>query len=157
MIHIVRDIKRWECKYKDCGARCCESGIQLTLSDIENISALGYSREDFAYFDEGAQMFRLKDKNGKCIFLDKKFKCSIRENEPIVCRLLPFKIVDVKYSDTPIMRLEPVVDCPGVGCGPELSENNKYRIERDALRFLQENQKLQKELKQKKMKKYFVE
>jgi Fe-S-cluster containining protein len=146
MIHILGNIDKWACEYKKCGAKCCVSGIQLTLEDIKRIKGLGYSLEDFLEFDEENQVFRIKEKNGKCFFIGEKLECTIRENEPIVCRLLPFRVFEVSYSDEPIMRLKPVVDCPGEGRGKKI---NKKKIEADATTFLHEYQKLVRDIKKK--------
>jgi len=93
-------------KYKKCGAKCCSEGIQLTIDDIKRIKDLGYSPDDFLEFDENANIFKIKGKEGKCFFTGKKLECTIRDNEPLVCRLLPFKIIEVSYSDEPLMRLK---------------------------------------------------
>ncbi len=146
MIHILENIDKWTCEYKKCGARCCAEGIQLTIEDMQRIKALGYSLDDFLEFDEAAQQFRIRGKDGRCFFLGRKLECTIRENEPLVCRLLPFKIVEVSYSDEPIMRLRPVVDCPGEGHGKKI---DKKKIENDATSFLRENQKLIRDVKKK--------
>lgn len=146
MIHILENIDKWMCEYKKCGAKCCTEGIQLTIADIKRITALGYSLDDFLDFDESNQVFRIKGKNGRCYFLGKKLECTIRENEPLVCRLLPFKITEVSYSDEPILRLKPVVECPGEGHGKKI---DKRRIETDATSFLRENQKLIRDIKKK--------
>ncbi len=146
MIHILENIDKWKCEYKKCGAKCCTEGIQLAFEDIKRIKGLGHSPEDFLDFDETNHVFRIKGKDGKCFFIGKKLECTIRENEPIVCRLLPFRIVEVSYSDEPLMRLKPVVDCPGVGQGKKL---DKKKIEADATSFLHENQKLIRDIKKK--------
>ena len=146
MIRILGDIDKWICEYKKCGAKCCTPGIQLTLGDIKRIKELGYPIEDFLDFDETNKVFRIKAKNGKCFFIDEKLECTIRENEPLVCRLLPFKMFEVSYSDEPIMRLIPVVDCPGEGRGKKI---NKKKIEADATSFLHEHQKLIRDIKKK--------
>ncbi len=146
MIHILENIDKWKCEYKKCGAKCCTEGIQLTFEDIKRIKGLGYPIEDFLDFDETNHIFRIKGKDGKCFFIGKKLECTIRENEPRVCRLLPFRIVEVSYSDEPLMRLRPVVDCPGVGQGKKL---DRKKIEADATSFLHENQKLIRDIKKK--------
>ncbi|HIH43653.1 MAG TPA: YkgJ family cysteine cluster protein [Candidatus Methanoperedenaceae archaeon] len=147
MIRILRDVG-WTCDYNACEAKCCTDGIQLTLHDIENISKLGKSFDEFAVFDESTGTFRLKGKNGRCIFLS-GYRCTIRESEPLVCRLLPFKVADVKYTDEPILTLAPVIECPGEGTGAKLDPEFRARIERDALLFLHEGQRLRKELREK--------
>lgn len=146
MIHILENIDKWKCDYKKCGAKCCTPGIQLTGADIKRIKSLGYSPDDFLEFDEKNQVFRIRSVEGKCYFNGKKLECTIRDNEPIVCRLLPFRITEVSYSDEPIMRLKPVVDCPGEGHGKKL---DKKKIEADATLFLHENQKLIRSIKKK--------
>ena len=146
MIHILENIDKWKCEYKKCGAKCCSEGIQLTIEDIIRIKGLGYSTDDFLDFDEMNNVFRIKGKEGKCFFNGKKLECTIRENEPLVCRLLPFRIFEVSYSDEPLMKLKPVVDCPGVGLGKKM---DKKKIEEDATKFLHENQKLIRDIKKK--------
>lgn len=146
MIQILENIDKWTCEYKKCGAKCCTPGIQLTVADIKRIKSLGYSPDDFLEFDEKDQVFKIKAIEGKCYFLGRKLECTIRDNEPIVCRLLPFRITEVSYSDEPIMRLKPVVDCPGEGHGKKL---DKKKIEADATLFLHENQKLIRDIKKK--------
>lgn len=146
MIRILGDIDKWICEYKKCGAKCCTPGIQLTLGDIKRIKELGYPIEDFLDFDETNKVFRIKGKNGRCFFIDEKLKCTIRENEPLVCRLLPFKMFEVSYADEPIMRLIPVVDCPGEGKGKKI---DRKKIEADATSFLHEHQKLIRDIKSK--------
>ncbi len=146
MIHILGNVDKWTCEYKKCGAKCCTPGIQLTVADIKRIKSLGYSLDDFLDFDETNHVFRIKEKEGRCFFLGKKLECTIRENEPLVCRLLPFKITEVSYSDEPIMRLKPVVDCPGEGRGKKI---DKKRIETDATSFLRENQNLIRDIRKK--------
>lgn len=146
MIRILGDIDKWICEYKKCGAKCCTPGIQLTLGDIKRIKGLGYSIEDFLEFDETNHVFKIKGKEGKCFFNGEKLECTIRENEPLVCRLLPFKMFEVSYSDEPIMRLIPVVDCPGEGKGKKI---DRKKIEADATSFLHEHQKLIRDIKRK--------
>ena len=142
MIQILGDISRWECVYGECKAKCCVEGVELTLSDIKRISSLGMRWDEFAEYDEDTKTFRLRGVNGRCIFVDDDLKCKIREKEPVACRLLPFKIMDVRYSDEPMMKLRPVIDCPGEGVGREFDEEAVAQIERDALSLLRENQEL---------------
>jgi Fe-S-cluster containining protein len=146
MIHILENIDKWVCEYEKCGAKCCTGGIQLTIDDIKRIMELGYSTDEFLDFDETDRVFKIKGNGGRCHFLGEKLECTIRENEPLICRLLPFKIVEVSYSDEPIMKLKPVVDCPGEGRGKKI---DKKKIEADATKFLHENQKLIRDIKKK--------
>ena len=146
MIHILGDIST--CEYKKCGAKCCTEGIHLTLRDIRRIISAGYSIDDFLEMDEENQIFKIKGKHGRCFFLGEELECRIRENEPLVCRLLPFRITEVTYSDEPIMRLKPVVECPGKGYREKIDYK---RIETDATSFLHEDQQLIKKIKTKGM------
>jgi Fe-S-cluster containining protein len=149
MIDILEDVDKWECDYKDCDAICCTEGLQLTIGDIERISALGKKWREFAVFDEESRTFRLKGVHGRCIFLDKDLSCNIHDSRPLICRLLPFRIVDVVYSDMPIMKLKPTKVCPGYGKGPSLNSAFKQKIESVATQFIRENQKLIRELSEK--------
>ncbi len=146
MIHILENIDKWKCEYKKCGARCCTEGIQLTIEDIKRIKELGYSPDDFLDFDENNNIFKIKGKEGMCFFIGKKLECTIRENEPLVCRLLPFKIVEVSYSDEPLMKLKPVVACPGVGKGKKIDTK---KVEADSTKFIRENQELIRDIRKK--------
>ncbi len=146
MIHILENVDKWKCEYKKCNAKCCTPGIPLTIADIKRIKALGYSPGDFLESAEANKDLRIKDKNGRCFFQGEKLECTIRENEPLVCRLLPFKIMEVSYADEPIMRLKPVVDCPGKGSGKKI---DRKKIEADATSFLRENQQLIRHMKKK--------
>jgi Fe-S-cluster containining protein len=139
MIHILENVERWECDYESCDAMCCEEGLQLTVGDIQRI---GGRWEEFAFFDEKKKMLRLKGKHGVCIFLDEKLRCKIHEKKPLICQLLPFRIVDVVYADEPIMKLRPAKGCPGYGKGALLNADFKQRIESIATQFLRENQKM---------------
>ena len=59
----------------------------LTDSDIRRIVELGYRLEEFAYFD--GEFWRLKNVNGKCVFLDKNGLCRIYKDRPLGCRAYP--------------------------------------------------------------------
>lgn len=146
MIRILENVNEWKCEYKKCGAKCCTPGIHLTIGDIKRIKELGYPLDDFLEFDETDNVFKIKSKDNACFFLGKGSECTIWENEPLVCRLLPFKITKVSYSDEPIMCLRPVVDCPGEGKGNKI--DNK-EIEANATSFLHENQQLIRDIKKK--------
>lgn len=147
MIKILEHVEKWECTYKDCKARCCIEGRPLTLRDLKNIGEeIRKNWNEFAIFDEKEKLFKLKGINRKCIFLGSDLNCTIRESEPLICRILPFEIAKVQYSEEPIMQLKTIVECPGYGFGEEI---DRFQIERDATLFLRENQKLIKEIKEK--------
>lgn len=159
MIRILDDVEQWDCPYEECGALCCEGQRELTHGDVRRIAeATGRDWEEFAFFDEEEQIFKLRtDDEGRCVFLD-GLECAIHDDrydepqpkgdaEPIVCRILPFRVVDVKYSDEPILYLESLEECPGYEGGQELDEEFRERIEHLANRFLQEQHEMLKQLR----------
>lgn len=78
-------------KYK-CYNCCIETEMPLTLEDIIRIRGLGYDVRDFAVFRDG--LWRLKNINGKCVFLNDEGLCIIYPNRPLGCRLYPVIQVD---------------------------------------------------------------
>ena len=78
-----------------CGECCKKLSVMVSKEDIENITKLGYKKEDFLDKDLlPINKFMLKrDKNG-CVFLKKhndgKYSCKIHENRPKTCRQYPF-------------------------------------------------------------------
>ncbi len=143
MIFFEEEIDRWFCIYEECNAKCCVEGREITLEDFERISSLGF--EDFAYFDKSDNTLKLKGESGKCIFLDENLKCKIENSKPLICKLLPFTISDVKYGDEAIMKLKLIIDCPGIGRGLEFNRV-KEEIEKYATQFLHEKQKFLKKI-----------
>lgn len=150
MIIFLEDLEKWKCDYQACEAKCCMEGRELTLQDIKRILAKEKKKKwsDFASFDRETMTIRLKGEKGKCIFLKSDFSCKIWLNRPLVCRLLPFKIENISYSDEPIMRLRPEKFCPGYGKGPKLGQEFKHSIEQAALQLIRERQELFRKLKE---------
>lgn len=159
MIHILDDVESWACPYEECGALCCEGTRELTHGDVRRIAeATGRDWEEFAFFDDEEKIFKLRtDDDGLCVFLD-GLKCSIHGEryeepqlkgaaEPIVCRILPFRVVDLKYSDEPILYLGSIVDCPGYEDGEEIDEEFLAEVEDLANQFLQEQHEMLKALR----------
>ena len=73
-----------------CGYCCIGTEMELLPEDIERILKLGYKLQEFAKFD--GIYWRLKTKNGYCIFFNKKDNtCTIYEYRPIGCRLYPLQ------------------------------------------------------------------
>ena len=72
---------------KFCGKCCYQTEMPLTKEDIERIERLGYRREDFAIKVNG--VYRLRNVNGKCYFLDESNRCVIYDHRPIGCRIYP--------------------------------------------------------------------
>ncbi|HIE14522.1 TPA: YkgJ family cysteine cluster protein [Candidatus Bathyarchaeota archaeon] len=60
--------------------------MPLTETDIKRISGLGYKLEEFTVRD--GKRFKLKNKNGKCVFLTEN-GCKIYNYRPEGCRLYP--------------------------------------------------------------------
>jgi len=134
MIIFLEKVENWECLYRECSARCCSEGIELTLQDVDRISQ---RHSDFFRIEDDRIL--LKGKEGKCVFLQKDLKCSIEDIKPVACRLLPFVIHKVRYGDEPFIKLRLIVDCPGIGNGGDVDLNE---IERHATVFLHEKQEL---------------
>lgn len=70
-----------------CGKCCYNTEMPLTEEDVERIESLGYSRRDFAVKVNG--IYRLRNVNGKCYFLDDENRCKIYDFRPIGCRIYP--------------------------------------------------------------------
>ncbi len=68
-------------------AKCCfDTKMPLTAEDISRISSLGYPEWYFVVFDE---VPRLRNENGKCVFLNEDGSCSIYDHRPLGCKLYP--------------------------------------------------------------------
>lgn len=74
------------CKRHKCIKCCVETEMPLTETDIKRISGLGYKLEEFTVRD--GKRFKLKNKNGKCVFLTEN-GCKIYNYRPEGCRLYP--------------------------------------------------------------------
>lgn len=72
------------CRMNSCSVCCHETEMELTLEDIDRISALG--RRDFMVEKNGSRILRNID--GHCIFLDGN-DCTIYEHRPKGCTLYP--------------------------------------------------------------------
>ena len=78
-------------KYK-CFRCCLNTEMPLTEDDIARIESLGYSRDYFVVIKDGVP--RLRNVNGRCVFLNDDGLCRIYEHRPIGCRLYPIIQVD---------------------------------------------------------------
>jgi Fe-S-cluster containining protein len=72
---------------KFCGKCCHNTEMPLTEEDIKRIESLGYDRRDFTVKIDG--IYRLRNVNGKCFFLDEDNRCKIYEYRPLGCRIYP--------------------------------------------------------------------
>lgn len=86
----------------ECSECCHHTEMELTDSDIERISTLGYS--DFYIIDEYGSKI-LKNIDDHCFFLNGN-DCIIYDNKPRGCTLYP--LIMVVPSMTPTMDR----DCP---------------------------------------------
>ena len=92
---------------KFCGKCCYQTEMPLTEEDIKRIEKLGYRRQDFAVKVDG--IYRLRNVNGKCYFLDESNRCRIYEHRPIGCRIYPV-ILDVNSNRAVVDDLCPMKD-----------------------------------------------
>jgi Fe-S-cluster containining protein len=123
--------ERWKCVYKKCNAQCCVGGREVTAGDIERISkATGQKPEEFADLNHKKGLFRLKSREGKCIFLDGN-SCTLHKKgtKPLFCQMYPFKFDGIIYADEIVLKVRVVKDCPGFGEGPEIGEDFEITIE----------------------------
>lgn len=125
-------IERFDCLYRECGAKCCTSGRVITSKGIERIAeATGLEPEEFVEGREQRGLFRLRGKGGKCIFLEKDYSCSLhaREAKPIFCQLYPFLFDGIIYSDEVVLKVRAAEECPGIGVGEPLGEDFELKME----------------------------
>jgi len=65
----------------------------LTKEDFKNLLSLGYRPEEFSEYRDG--YLRLKNKKGRCFFLNERGSCTVYKNRPVGCRAYPV-VYDVK-------------------------------------------------------------
>ena len=71
----------------------------LSLEEVERISFYtGLPPEEFVVVDDG--FYRLKNKNGKCIFLSRNNECKIYPVRPLGCMFYPIVVVIPDYTCT---------------------------------------------------------
>lgn len=114
---------RFECQR--C-ARCCGDtshrgrNILLREEELKRISeATGRRPLSFAsrVSSVNSYPYRMKKRNGKCIFLDGK-ACKIYKIKPIICSFYPFSLR--KTSEGYIFEVSK--ECPGIGLGDHLDQ-----------------------------------
>ncbi|HIE23038.1 MAG TPA: YkgJ family cysteine cluster protein [Candidatus Korarchaeota archaeon] len=76
----------------------------LAEEDVKKIVALGYKLEEFSEFRRG--YLRLRNRGGRCFFLDEKGACIIYDRRPLGCRAYPV-VYDVEG-----MKCKVDEDCP---------------------------------------------
>ena len=68
--------------------------MPLTRDDIKRIKQLGYTESDFVVWDQNG-VPRLKNVNGRCVFLDTKtMLCKIYPYRPEGCRIYPLVYIE---------------------------------------------------------------
>ncbi len=69
-----------------CAKCCLDTKMPLTEDDIKRIKSRGYPEWYFVVWDD---VPRLRNVEGKCVFLKEDGSCSIYEDRPLGCRLYP--------------------------------------------------------------------
>ncbi len=135
-------ITRWSCEFKECSARCCKAGREVTIGDIKRIiEGTGLAPEDFLEDLSGrGGLFHLKGCEGRCTFLEKDLTCSLHEKglKPLFCQMYPFKFDGIIYADDLVLKVRATTDCPTIGRGEELTEDFEITIEALGNRFLRD-------------------
>lgn len=76
----------------------------------DDMSLEGYLR--FKQLDSEGRILRMKSlKNGRCIFLDEKNRCSIYDIRPNICRIYPFWAMKLTNGRTKVITHDPEPDC----------------------------------------------
>lgn len=144
MIDIQGDVDKWECVYKECGAKCCKPP-KATLGDLRRISdATGKKPAEFSNLCDSQGLFELKAKGGNCFSLSDDYTCQLYKTDrkalPLSCRMFPFLYGGIQYSDDIILTVKLADDCPGVGKGDLLGDELKETIERYGSQLLRETE-----------------
>jgi len=120
-------------------ALCCGDtsrrgrNILLLESEVQNISQRTGLKPIFFAMpipSNGPYRYRMKKKNGKCIFLDGK-ACRIYGFRPLICRFYPFSLT-VK-NGTYVFEVSE--ECPGVGLGQPVPEKHFKTMAEKALKM----------------------
>lgn len=103
--------------------------ILLLESEVENIAKRTGVKPIFFSTPipaTGPYRYKMKKKNGKCVFLDEK-ACKIYEFRPLICSFYPFSVTAKNGS----YLFDVCDECPGVGLGNIVSENQfKLMVEK---------------------------
>ncbi|MHA1681315.1 MAG: YkgJ family cysteine cluster protein [Promethearchaeota archaeon] len=77
---------------KNCSKCCAPTEMPLSQGDIDRITLLGYSLDDFSIIDDESGTRILRNRKGKCYFLEgdeKPFRCIIYPYHPRGCKFFP--------------------------------------------------------------------
>jgi len=141
IIYSPSRIDRFTCVYRECRAKCCTPGRVITARGRERIArATGMQAEEFIEGEAGRGLFRLKGKNGRCIFLQENYECLLHNlgAKPLSCQMYPFLLDGVVYGDEIFLRLVIAKECPGIGRGESLGEEFELKIEALGNKFVRE-------------------
>ncbi len=150
LLYSPQKVERFTCVYRECGAKCCTGGRVVTAKGIERISkATGKKPEEFAVLRPERGLFRLKERDGRCIFLNEELECELHSLgvKPISCRMYPFLFDGLIYADELVLRMRCAEDCPGIGRGEPLGEEFELRMEALGSQFVREIKEYLKEAK----------
>jgi len=135
-------VKKWNCTFLACEAKCCEGGREVTLGDVKRImKALSLKPEEFLKELEGkGGIFRLKSKKNKCIFLQENYACMLHNAnaKPLLCQMYPFRFNGIIYADEAILKIKVMKECPGLGKGKKIGREFEAKIEELGNRFIEE-------------------
>jgi Fe-S-cluster containining protein len=132
---------RFECQR--C-ARCCgdtqerERNILMLEREVEQISEItNLKPEEFSTPASSADPYQytMRKQDGKCIFL-KGADCHIYSHRPLLCRFYPFWL---KQHSADSFEFKVSNECPGVGLGKVIEEENFMVMLAEALNRI-ENQ-----------------
>jgi Fe-S-cluster containining protein len=132
---------RFECQR--C-TKCCgdtperERKVLMLEREVEQISDItNLKPEEFSTSASGSEPYRytMKKRDGKCIFL-RGADCLIYSRRPLLCRFYPFWL---KQHSTDSFEFKVSNECPGVGLGKVIEEENFMLMLAEALKRI-ENQ-----------------
>lgn len=135
----IRDLsllnKHFRFKCTRCATFCCQlGGPKLTKRDVKRIKKAGYRENLFlepANKSESLSAMRSSLKNGEdgsCVFLTsdpehRRYKCSIYDFRPVLCRLYPFNF-DRVDSNTITLKFIPC--CRGLNNSDGETVNERF-------------------------------
>uniref|UniRef100_A0A7C5XIZ5 YkgJ family cysteine cluster protein n=1 Tax=Ignisphaera aggregans TaxID=334771 RepID=A0A7C5XIZ5_9CREN len=118
---------------RTCLKCCIDTEMILVKKDINRIEKVGYKRDEFTETREG--FIRLKNVEGKCIFLDiENRKCKIYRYRPVGCRIYPMIfdedlgiLIDIECPLADMWRR----DCKSFSQGTKMLKRFLKELEKD--------------------------
>ncbi|NHJ48158.1 MAG: YkgJ family cysteine cluster protein [Asgard group archaeon] len=113
-------------------AKCCkDTKMMLSQKDIDEITKLGYDKNDFCILVDG--FYQLKNIDDQCYFLQNN-QCQIYSHRPQGCRYYPI-IFDIEFNKAILDDL-----CPLIGSINEKTVSNfSNELRKFANKLLREN------------------